>query len=209
MLMVIAAALFVAPGEPSLQERSLELTREELLSENVQGEIDEMFCVARGEREDLEKQVMVGLAAIQIGIPKRLILVDLGVASEKKELGELTLFANPEIVWQSIEEEIGKEGCYSVDSHICGLVPRAQNIKIRAWDRYGNVVEEEMSGFTARIFQHEVDHLDGIRFPDRVGSEGVLHWIEGDEYLEYRNNWENWPKYCPWDLWIAMKNAAI
>jgi predicted transcriptional regulator YdeE len=65
----------------------------------------------------------------------------------------------------------------------------------------------EFSGFTARIFQHEVDHLNGIRFPDRTGSEGKLHWVEDSEYSEYKKNYEAWNCKYPWDLWLSMKSG--
>ena len=209
MVTLILAPIFVAPGDYSLQEPSVKLTREELLSESVQSEIDGLLQIARGERQDLEKRVMVGLAAPQVGICKRIILVDMGVGPDRKNLGELAVFVNPEIMWHSKDNEIGREGCFSVDSHVCGLVSRAPEIRITAWDRFGNLVEKELSGFTARIFQHELDHLNGIRFPDRVGPEGILHWVEESEYPDYRNNYENWSTFCPWEKWVAMKSGEF
>ena len=135
------------------------------------------------------------------------ILVDIGFDTEKRNLGELTAFINPEILWSSSEIVYGREGCFSVDSRILGIVPRAQSIKIRALDRQGNPIVAEYSGFTARIFQHELDHLNGIRFPDRVGPEGKLHWVDPGRYLEYRNNPDNWECLCPWETWLAMKEG--
>ncbi len=206
-LLVVAALFFLPPEAPLLQERADEVSREELLSEGCQKLIDELFQVALGEREDLGGRVMVGLAAPQVSVSKRIILVDLGVSVNRKELGELKVYVNPEIVWQSEESEIGREGCYSVDSSLCGLVERSSCIKIKAWDRFGELLEEELSGFTARIFQHEVDHLNGIRFPDRVGPNGILHWVEAAEYADYRENFESWPNICPWSKWVEMKNS--
>ena len=136
-----------------------------------------MFDIARGERTDPEAKVMVGLAAPQIGISKRIILVDIGVDSDRKNLGELTAFINPEILWHSEELVDGREGCFSVDDRVVGVVPRSKSIKIRAYDREGNLVSLELADFTARIFQHETDHLNGIRFPDRVGEGGKLQWV--------------------------------
>lgn len=100
-----------------------------------------------------------------------------------------------------------REGCFSVDTHVCGVVPRAKWIKIEAYDRDGNRVEEEYFDYTARIFQHEIDHLDGKRFPDRVGQSGKLHWVEEHEYPVYRVNWGTWSNDVPWEDWIAMKEG--
>ncbi|MBM3193709.1 MAG: peptide deformylase [Chlamydiae bacterium] len=209
MHLVLAALFFLPPEADLLQKRAEDVPREELLSSNCQTLIDDLFSVARGERKDLEARVMVGLAAPQVGVLKRIILVDMGVTEDRKNLGDLRAYINPEIIWYSDEIEIGREGCYSVNPCLCGLVPRSSHIKIRALDRSGADVEEELSGFTARIFQHEVDHLNGIRFPDRVGPEGILHWVEKTQYGEYRENFLNWPVRCPWIKWMEMKNGTV
>ncbi len=198
-------SIFTPPGDPSLCSVAEKVVIEEITSEEIQGIIEQMYAIARGERGDTEKRVMVGLAAPQIGISKRIILVDLGVQATRRELGNLEVFINPEIVWYSEDQIEEREGCYSVDRHICGIVRRSAKIKIQAFDRKGNRLEKELSGFTARIFQHETDHLNGIRFPDRVGPQGRLHWVKEDQYPEYRDNWETWPVSCPWKVWIDMK----
>ncbi len=204
----MSTSVFTPPGDILLQTDSAEVPFDEILSGETQAIIDRMFEVARGERNDTgENRVMVGLAAPQIGICKRIVLVDTGVDSERKELGTLMAFINPEITWYSDEVVEGREGCYSVDSRVVGIVPRAQAIRIKALDRQGVPVDAEFSGFTARIFQHEVDHLNGIRFPDRVGSEGKLHWVEDSEYSKYKENCANWNCQCPWNLWVAMKDG--
>ncbi len=203
----INMSIFTPPGDPSLTMIAQEVPLIEIESTEIQSIIDRMFHIAQGERTDPNQRVMVGLAAPQIGISKRIILVDIGFDNEKKELGELTAFINPEILWASPEIVEGHEGCFSVDPRILGIVPRAQMIKIRAFDRHGNQIVAEYSGFIARIFQHETDHLNGIRFPDRVGPMGKLHWVENDRHEDYRKKWEHWDCPCPWDLWISMKEG--
>ena len=199
--------IFTPPGDPSLTKIAAEVSIENIGSEEIQSIIDRMFQIAQGKRSDPNARVMVGLAAPQIGIGKRIILVDIGIDTEKHSLGELAAFINPEILWSSSEIVYGREGCFSVDSRILGIVPRAQSIKIRAFDRQGNPIIAEYFGFTARIFQHELDHLDGIRFPDRVGPDGKLHWVDPSRYMEYRNNPDNWECLCPWETWLAMKEG--
>jgi len=61
---------------------------------------------------------------------------------------------------------------------------------------------EKIQSLIDRIY---TDHLNGIRFPDRVGPDGHLHWVEDQQYPEYRKNWATWPVRCPWNRWVEMK----
>ncbi len=203
--------LFLDPTDPLLNACASEVSLHEIPLQHIQSLIDQMFEAAQGERSvDPTKRPLVGLAAPQIGIAKRIILVDMAVTSERNSLGDLKAFINPEILWQSKEMLWDREGCFSVDRRIGGIVPRSESIKLIAYDRYGIALMEEFTGFTARIFQHEIDHLNGIRFPDRVGQEGALHWVEFSEFPEYRQNWQSWPNFCSWDKWLEMKeNSSI
>ncbi len=110
----------------------------------------------------------VGIAAPQVGRPQRLIIVD--VSNTRKPVpnhGHLVL-VNPEITeWEGFE--MGREGCLSVPDYT-GNVIRATHIKLKAQDAYGNSLEFVMEGFEARAVQHELDHLDGMLFIDRVVS---------------------------------------
>ena len=198
---------YVAPGDHFLRMVVPAVLVDEIQSEKIQAAIDVLLQVARGERGGTEKSVAVGLAAPQIGIPLRIILVDIGVDIDRRNLGQLTAYINPEIVSVSKDLVYGREGCFSVDERVAGVVSRSSVIHIKAYDRSGNEVYQEFSGMTARIFQHEIDHLDGIRFPDRVGEDGVLHWVEENQYPEYRKNWQNWPNSCPWSIWQEMKDG--
>lgn len=104
----------------------------------------------------------VGLAAPQIGISKRIIVV-----SPNAKLGEERVFLNPEIIQSSREEEIGVEGCLSVPGISCEI-RRAKKIKLQAMRVDGSKLIEEFIDFPARVIQHEVDHLNGILLIDRV-----------------------------------------
>ncbi len=110
----------------------------------------------------------VGIAAPQVGRSQRIIIVD--VSNTKKPVpnhGHLVL-VNPEITeWEGFE--MGREGCLSVPDYT-GNVIRATHIKLKAQDPFGNPLEFEMEGFEARAIQHELDHLDGMLFIDRVVS---------------------------------------
>ncbi len=197
--------LFVLPSDPLLNRSADVVPVESIQSVEIQSIIQKMMEVARMNQIDTGDGVMVGLAAPQIGISKRIILVDMSVTEKRKNTGKLEAFINPEIIWYSDDIVFGVEGCYSVDDHLDGKVPRSEKIKVRAYDSTGELFEKEFSGFQARIFQHEIDHLNGIRFPDRVGDKGALHWIPDGKYQEYRDNWETWPLICPFDIWLKMK----
>jgi peptide deformylase len=110
-------------------------------------------------RETLIDSGGVGLAAPQVGILRRVFLVDLDPESE--EIGEqITEFINPEIL-ETDGEQIGPEGCLSVPGKY-GLVKRPYWVKVRAQDRYGYWFEAEGEELIGRCFCHEYDHLDGI-----------------------------------------------
>lgn len=105
----------------------------------------------------------VGLAAPQVGVSRRLFTFDDG----GDHAGAL---CNPEIVWYSDEKQTGEEGCLSIPQ-IYFPVTRSQQVKVRAQTLAGEPVEMEGEGLLARIFQHEIDHLNGILFVDRLDDD--------------------------------------
>ena len=111
----------------------------------------------------------VGLAAPQIGILRRIVVIDLG-----EEIVELV---NPEIVETSGEQD-GMEGCLSVPGRY-GMVKRPEFVRLRAQDRDGNWFEAEGEGLTARCFAHECDHLDG-----HIYTERAYHMLTDEEMAE-------------------------
>jgi len=102
----------------------------------------------------------VGLAAPQVGVQRRVLVYSLGTEEPVHAL------VNPEIVERS-GEQLGDEGCLSIPELIYP-VARADRIKVRALDEHGNAVAIEAEEFEARVIQHEVDHLDGVLFLDRL-----------------------------------------
>ncbi len=201
--------LFLSPTDPRLNQESEVVCPCEITSDETQETIEQMFRVAFGETQDRSKAIMVGLAAPQIGIQERIILVDTaatGVFTKDSSPPppKMEVFINPEILWQSEEQLLWREGCFSTGP-ICGIVPRSKQILVRAYDREGNLITQEYEGYVARIFQHEIDHLNGIRFPDRVSNGEDLHLVEREEHPLYRLNWANWSKKCPREKWLEMK----
>ena len=109
----------------------------------------------------------VGIAAPQVGCLQRIVIVDVSSKPKIKQHGRLVLI-NPEILeWDGMAK--GREGCMSVPD-FTGNVIRAKNIKLRAQDERGETHDYEMDGFEARAVQHEIDHLDGLLFLDRLVS---------------------------------------
>jgi len=119
----------------------------------------------------------VGLAAPQVGNSLRMIVMRLiaerAEAADEPEPLKMMALINPEIEILGTEGELGWEGCLSVPE-LRGVVPRAHRIGWRGWLLDGRRVEGEASGFQARILQHEVDHLDGILYLDRMQDFSTL-----------------------------------
>ncbi|MFC0558776.1 peptide deformylase [Halalkalibacter alkalisediminis] len=117
--------------------------------------------------EKYELRAGVGVAAPQIGISKRMFAVH--VTDEQDQLYSMGLF-NPRIVSHSIEETHleGGEGCLSVDRDVPGLVPRYSRITVKGTTLEGEEVSLRLRGLVAIVFQHELDHLNGIMFYDRI-----------------------------------------
>jgi peptide deformylase len=111
----------------------------------------------------------VGLAAPQIGLPIRLLVIDLApFKDEDPELGAFkTIMINPVILEKSDEEVAGEEGCLSIPG-VHETVMRAQKIKIKYFDEEFKEHTDEFAGYIARVVQHEYDHLEGHLFTDRV-----------------------------------------
>jgi peptide deformylase len=124
----------------------------------------------------------VGIAAPQVFEPLSLFIVASRPSSRYPDAPgmEPTAMINPVLLWSSDETEKGWEGCLSVPG-IRGPVPRSVRIGVRYMTRDGALREEEMSGFLARIFQHEFDHISGMVFLDRVESNREL--VTESEYL--------------------------
>jgi peptide deformylase len=109
-----------------------------------------------------------GLAAPQIGITKRICIVRRFITDTTGQHAiEPHILVNPEIYGESKETDIKFEGCLSIPNTY-GRVKRYRKIKVKAQDRFGNEIKPNVSGFFARVIQHEIDHLNGILFTDKI-----------------------------------------
>jgi peptide deformylase len=128
----------------------------------------------------------LGLAAPQISVPLRVIVIEMPAELDEdgKEIhpGELYVYCNPEIVDASGEEE-DQEGCLSVPGYV-GQVKRATSVTVKGEDARGRKIRIKAKGLLARAFQHEIDHINGILFIDRVDSPEKLRRIQPDDEEE-------------------------
>jgi len=125
--------------------------------------------------ETMEAANGIGLAAPQIGVLERVIIVRLPEDEEDPQSGKLFALCNPQIVRAEGEEE-SEEGCLCLPGYV-GDVKRATSVTVRAQDRRGKKVRIKAEGLLARAFQHEIDHLNGILFIDRVESPDKIRRI--------------------------------
>jgi|SRR3989344_3802476 len=180
---------FLKPNNPKLTRISKVIPKQKVKSLATRNIINKLL--------NNKLPFMVGLAAPQIGILKRIILVQI-------EKGILTPYINPEIIWESKRKGEWYEGCFST-SKICGIVKRPISIKIEA-TKDGKKVLEKHTGYKARIFQHEIDHLNGVRFPEKISDPKKLHWVLKKDFPVYRKGgWKKWPKLCSFEKWNQIK----
>jgi peptide deformylase len=192
---------FIDFNDPILDSPARPLSPVEIKSPEMQKLFDALLSFAKGEQGDLQKHVLVGLAAPQVGIGLQVILVDTE-ANGKGKVAHLRLYINPKITAFSQETESWYEGCYST-GNVKGVVERPSQVTVEALDREGNKIIETHQGYVARIFQHEIDHLNGVRFPDRMGDHQLLHIVKAEEMPLYRNGegWRTWKHSIPKAHW--------
>ncbi|MBU9710274.1 peptide deformylase [Evansella tamaricis] len=160
----------IREGHPTLRLKAKEVPLppsqedKEILSKMME------FLVHSQDPETAEKYDLrpgVGLAAPQINVSKQMIAIR--TTDHKENLIEMGLF-NPKIISQSAETTYleNGEGCLSVDREVSGIVPRYARIKVTGTTLDGDTVTLRLKGFPAIVFQHEIDHLNGIMFYDRI-----------------------------------------
>jgi len=139
---------------PSLRERSVEVAPAEITTPEFQAFLDKLA-------QTMEVEDGIGIAAPQVGVNKRAIIVKLSKAREA--------LINPEIIKTSEALIETEEGCLSVPG-VYGMVTRPKRIRIKALDRTGRRIERDMKNMDAVVTQHEMDHLDGVLFIDKVNK---------------------------------------
>lgn len=201
---------FIDPTDPRLNQPAKEVSLRELRSVDCQNLIMAMLELAGYEADPSQTQKksrLVGLAAPQVGVMKRIVVIDTRYEAYDSKMGRyeencgklaktgFEVLINPEIVWSSEEKDSIPQGCFSVPSHLMGLVKRPSAVKVKALNADGKKIEKHYQGYPAHIVQHEIDHLDGIRFPERLSSCTDLHLLNKAQIEEYRKNWKQWPNH--------------
>lgn len=146
--------------DPVLRQTALPVTK---VAAKTQKLIDELMRV-------MKQANGVGLAATQMGVMQRVIVI-------APDGVKPTAIINPKVV-KAEGEQIGQEGCLSIPG-LYGDVKRALYVEVEALDRKGREVVFELEGMPARVVQHEIDHLDGVLFIDKVDVT-TLHWSHPD-----------------------------
>lgn len=167
-------------GNPKLRLKSRKVRRRELQGKRFQQFLDNLIATCL-------KHNGVGIAAPQVGINKRVIVVNIDPKNPRyrgKKPFPLTLVINPKIITKAKHKKEDWEGDLSVD--LRGLISRYETCRVIGLDRYGKeVIFDLENDFHARVFQHEIDHLDGIMFIDRVKNTKSL-----SEYKEWKQYWK-------------------
>ena len=146
-------------GEPLLQQVAQPVTRFDAQLAELLADLDDTMRHLSG----------AGIAAPQIGVSARVVIFELKDNPRYPHLTPVpyTVLVNPVLTPLGAEEDEGWEGCLSVPG-MRGLVPRSRRLRYRGFDAHGAPIDRSVEGFHARVVQHEVDHLDGILFPQRV-----------------------------------------
>ena len=147
--------------EPVLRRKAHTVTK---FDKSLQTLIDDMV-------ETMRQAPGVGLAAPQIGLSERLIVVEYFEKEEDEEKEDapkkVWAILNPEIIKASEEKLLGVEGCLSIPN-LVGEVERHAAVQVKGMNRHGKPIKVKAEGWLARIFQHEIDHLNGVLFTDRA-----------------------------------------
>ncbi len=171
-LMMVTVLQISQLGQPVLRRRSQPIQK--VQSGQIQTLIDDLIATVTSANG-------VGLAAPQVAQPYRLLIVASHPNSRYPHAPDMepTAMINPRVIANSGEIVKDWEGCLSIPG-IRGLVPRTKTIEVEYINRRGQQQRQELTGFVARIFQHEQDHLDGIVFLDRL--ESTLDIMTEQEY---------------------------
>jgi peptide deformylase len=157
-------------GHPTLRQKAHKVTK---FGPEVKRLIDDMI-------ETMHAAPGVGLAAPQVNVSERVIVIGIPADKEEGRPAELYTFVNPEIVKASAATEESQEGCLSVPGYV-GEVPRHTMVVVRGQDANGKPQRVRAYDYLARILQHEIDHLEGIMFIDRVTDPAKIHRITEEE----------------------------
>ncbi len=149
----MAIQKIVTNPHPVLRKRAIKVTN---FDQDLLTLIDSMV-------ETMRAAPGVGLAAPQIGVSQQVVVIE--YTEDENARPKLYAIVNPEIIKPSAEKEFGIEGCLSLPG-LVGEVERHISVTVKAQNRFGKPIKIKASGWLARIFQHEIDHLEGVLYTD-------------------------------------------
>jgi peptide deformylase len=160
----------ILEGDPRLRQKATKIRTVDAGLRKLAADMKETMIAAPG----------LGLAGPQIGVMRRLIVVNIPAGHETEDDPEVDLaLVNPEIV-KAQGREVGQEGCLSIPGWIAD-VPRAESVTVKAIDLNNKPVRLKLRGLPARVVQHEIDHLDGILYLDRVEDKSTIQRVPEEE----------------------------
>ena len=152
----MAIKIILTVPDPILRKKSLQVDK---IDKEIKKLMDDML-------ETMYKAPGIGLAAVQIGVLKRVVVMDISRETDKKEP---MYFVNPEIVWKSNEKTTYEEGCLSIPNQFANI-ERSEKCTVKYLDYFGAEKEIKAEGLLATCIQHEIDHLNGILFIDYLSK---------------------------------------
>jgi peptide deformylase len=154
-------------------------------SRKVQKVTPKLATFAEQMLETMREANGVGLAAPQVGVLQRFFVVELPEDEENEQPRETYILFNPEII-KGKGEQVGYEGCLSIPGYI-GEVARQEQITVKGINEKGKAVRLKVEGYLSRVFQHEIDHLDGTLYTDRLTDPDTFQPVEvGEEEVAER-----------------------
>lgn len=186
--------------DPRLRRVCADVSLQELRTTKLQDLIEEMLEIVygksnKGEGRDRNRPMTVGLSANQVGIFKKISIVDLAIG--RKRFSDVHVLINPEIIWHSKSVSQYREGCVSLPK-IWGIVPRYKGVKVRAFDRSCNELFIYSKGWSSVLLQHEIDHLKNPK---------KAQFVKEQETGEYRKKYKEWRKYIDVSKWVCKSKV--
>ncbi len=179
----------IREGHPTLREIAEAITIPVPEEMKQLGEEMLQFLINSQDPEIAERHALragVGIAAPQVNVSKQLLAVHLPSQDEEDDEPEYSvIMVNPRIISHSVQQTClpDGEGCLSVDREVEGFVPRHKRITVEYVDLNGHSHKERLRGFPAIVVQHEIDHLNGVMFYDRIDPENPLALPDGIDIL--------------------------
>jgi peptide deformylase len=195
--------------DPRLRQNCAPLTKSQLRSREQQLEIDAIvdFMYAEsgktlsGEGRRQSIPTTVGLSANQVGIMKQICVVDLSIG--RRGYSDVYILINPKLTWWSKALVERPEGCVNFE-HIWGITQRSRSVRVQALDRSGNELELRLTGWPATLLQHEVDHLEGRLFIDRLPDPAKAHYVDSEDFSSYHK-----AKPIDWIKLVDVSSQAV